>query len=260
MTSLKVLSDEFRDLLRLSGYPVTVKLLKSIEGFEEFRPKQPFALCQFISLAWYRRSCYLGTAESLSGCWGGLTFTGIAEMPANVKDGKRYAGWQFLNEDVSRKFAETLPKFEVGTYKAVLISPLEICPTNPDVVLFYGNSAQMTVLCGAYLYNKGECLNFRISGTAGCSHAVVEPIQTGKPNLVVPCNGYRLMALQNDTDLIFAVPFKSLEELLDGIKFFRERGGPTYPPGWQHLTWEAKPPITYITDPKGPGPVWLKSK
>jgi len=256
----KALSDAFRSLLSLAGFPVAVKMLKELNGFEKFAPKQAFALCQLISLARYSRSTYLGTADSLGLCWGGLAVTGMAEMPADVREGKRYAGWQFLNEEASRKFMEALPRFEIGSYKAILISSLETCPVDPDIVLFFGNSAQMLVLCSAYSYDKGECLTFRQPPTVSCAYAVVEPIRTGKPILVLPCNGFRLLALPNETDLIFATPFGSLEALLEGIKFLRRGGGPMYPPGWQHLTWQPKPPIIYITDPKGPGPIWLKGK
>jgi len=256
----KHLSDELRDLLRLDGYPVAVKLIDKLEEFERLHlqhPKQPSALCRVVVWARYARRRYLCTANDLTQCWGGLATLGLAEMPEDVREGKRYAGWELINEDASRKFVEALPKFEVGTYKAVLISSLEICPINPDVVLFFGNSAQITVLNAAYLYDKGGDLTFKMSTAVGCAYAITEPIKTGKPNLVIPCNGMRLLALPNENDIIFAIPFMFLKDLLNGVKFLHQRGGPRYPPGWQHIYWQPEPPITYITDPKGPGPIWL---
>ncbi|MGQ9515473.1 MAG: DUF169 domain-containing protein [Thermoproteota archaeon] len=258
---LKALSNAYRDVLRLDGFPVAVKFLKILEGFEKiWRPKSPLALCQLISEARYRHQTNLATADEMGLCWGGLAVTGIAEVPVDVKEGRRYLGWMHLTEEVSKKTIEALPKFKAGTYKGVLISPLDACPTEPDVVLFFGNASQMLVLCAGYLYNKGGSLTFKTAGLVGCAYAVVEPIQTGKPSLVVPCNGMRLLALPSDTDLAFGVPIEALEELLEGAKFLRERGGPAIPTAWQHISWKVEPPLLYITDPKGPGPIWLKSK
>jgi len=258
---LKSLSDSFRDLLRLDGFPVAIKMLKTLDGFEKIhRPDKPLALCQLISEARYRHRTNLATSDEMGGCWGGLAVTGLAETPPDVREGKRYAGWMHLNEEVSRKVINALPKLDVGVYKAVIISPLDVCPTTPDIVLFFGNVSQMLVLAAGYLYNKGETLTFETAGLVGCAYAVAPPIKTGKPSLVIPCNGMRLIALPSDTDLIFSLPTNSLEETLEGIKFLRERGGPTVPTSWQHITWETQPPLSYITDPKGPGPIWLKPR
>ena len=258
-SKIKTLSDEYRDLLRLDGFPVAVKFLKTLEGFEKIRrPEKPLVLCQLISLARYRHRTYLGTADEMGLCWGGLAATGIAEVPVDVQEGRRYAGWMHLTEEYSKKTIEAIPKFKAGTYKGVLISPLDVCPTDPDVVLFFGNASQMLALCTGYLYDKGGALTFNTAGIVGCAYAIVTPIQTGKPSLVIPCNGMRLLALPSDTDLVFAIDFESLEETLRGVKFLRKRGGPAIPTAWQHIGWKAEPPLLYITDPKGPGPIWLK--
>ena len=258
---LKSLSTGFTELLMLEGYPVAVKLLKDVKGFESIRkPANRLAICQIFSQARYVHRTILATEKEVSGCWGGLVVTGLAEIPKDVQSGERYAGWTFQNPEVARKAVEALPKFDVGEYKAVLVSPLDICPTDPDVVLIFGNAARMLALSVGYLYDKGGLLEFSTVGIAGCGYAVVTPMKTKKPTVILPCNGMRLLALPNDTELVFSLPFELAEEILEGVKFLKENGGPRIPTFWQHINWEPLPTISYITKPEGPGPVWLKRK
>jgi uncharacterized protein (DUF169 family) len=176
----------------------------------------------------------VATAEDLC-CYAAPRILGFRELPK--EPWKRYLGWHFDNEEAGKKSFEKYPAFPIGEYSAVLISPLGRCPVKPDVVIFFGNVAQVMVILLAHFYDKGGELSFRVNGMFACGDAIVTPLQQGAPNVVLPGNAWRTLALPSDTDLIYSVPGSLLEENLAGIKYFRERGGARYPVLWQHLDW-----------------------
>ena len=84
----------------------------------------------------------------------------------------------------------------------------------PDAVLFFGNASQMLVLYAAYLRERGGYLTFAVSNQAGCAGATVIPIRDGRPNLVIPGNAWKLLALPSNTDMIFSIPGSLLRRSL----------------------------------------------
>ncbi|MGC8696403.1 MAG: DUF169 domain-containing protein [Conexivisphaera sp.] len=257
------LARSLSELLALDGNPVALKFFANEDEMSQltkFRVDRPYAICQLISDSRYMGRIHLAIGDDLGLCWGGLVAAGFADMPANVKNGSRYAGWQFLDERSSQKFFENLPRLPLNNYKGLLITPLGKCPLEPDLVIVFGNAAQMTALISAYAYDKGESMSFIMPPTVGCAYSVALPMLTKKPNMVVPCNGMRLLSMPDNSNLVFSAPFSEIGNVVKGLKFLRERGGPSYPPGWQHIMWRPEPPMSYITDPSGPGPIWLKKK
>jgi uncharacterized protein (DUF169 family) len=134
---------------------------------------------------------------------------------------------------------DTMPKFERGTYEGILVGPLQKIPVEPDVVVVYGNAAQLLRVINGYLYDKGGRMTFSASGDAGlCSDTIVLPLSSNAPHLAMPCNGGRILSLPSLTDLACGIPYGQLETILDGIAFTGAKVPIMYPPGWQHIDWE----------------------
>jgi uncharacterized protein (DUF169 family) len=153
-----------------------------------------------------------------------------------------YTGTYFLTEEAARDMIDTTPKFPPGKYEAVLVGPLQKIPIDPDVVVVYGNAAQMLRIVNGYLYNKGGRLECSCSGDAGlCADTLVLPLLSGRPHLALPCNGGRILSLPSLSDLACGIPMNTLEEILAGIEFTSLKVPITYPPRWQHIDWE--PPL-----------------
>lgn len=249
---LKEISDQYRSFLKLDGSPIAVSLFKEpveLKGIVARKlDKHVTHLCQLLSQAWYvgRTSfinpvevgntygmgCALGTA-----CFGWRKFT-----PENAR---KYVGTYFVNQEQAEGVVNTIPRFKENEYASILIAPLEDCPVNPDVVVFYGNVGQMLSMFRGYLYNKKEVLPLDTTSLAACADTIITPMKFGRLNLALPCNGFKLNALPSETDLLCGVPADKLEEVLEGIKF-NFRGGVRYPTAWQHIDRDLQ--ITFPLD------------
>ena len=241
---LKGLSEEYRSELNLEGFPAAVKMIEKVEMLDDICYKgkpvnvtqKNLLVCQLISQARFYGRVIAGVDKNLNMCR-----LGGDAMGFEVTDYTHvYAGTYFSSEKAAKKMIADMPKFKRGQYHAMLVGPLDRIPIEPDVVVIYGNVAQMLRLINGYLYSTGNRLNFSASGDAGlCSDTVVIPMETGKPHLAIPCNGGRLMSLPNQTEMAFGIPFKEIQNVLEGIKFTGRNVPVMYPAAWQHIDWEA---------------------
>jgi len=239
--NFKKISEEFSKLLALEGAPVAIKLFKNLKDLEKISPsikksEKDFTLCQLISQARYLGWMRFGTGEELNGCRLGAACMGLIELPEEYRSGKAYLGSLYTDEETGKKLINAIPKLD-EKYEAILVSPLEKCPVEPDVVLIFGNASKMLLLLHAYLYDgKEEALDMgKTNGTAGCANSIVPAIKNKKPIITMPCGGFKSFALPSDTDLIFATPSNLMGEILEGLKFLY-RGGIRYPHGWKFIT------------------------
>ena len=248
---------QYQDLLCPEGYLVALKMIEKVEeGWNTIkRPQSPRTLCQFISQARYIGRSVLVKPEDIS-CYAAPDPLFGVKMPEDAA--LRYVGWQFANEEAARKSMDVIPRFAPEKYEAIFIATLDRCPVEPDVVLFFGNASQMLVLYGAYLRERGGYLTFSVSNQMTCVGVTVVPIEEKRPNLVIPGNAWKLLALPSNTDLIFAIPGFLLEEIADSARKLRATGGSRYPAAWQHLDWEVQPPIGDLLKREGGGPSWLR--
>mgnify|MGYP005864108569 CR=1 FL=1 len=255
MQGLKVISEEYSHFLGLNGFPVAIKMLSQSSDVADLRSdgrpirklSKRLLICQVLAQARFYGRVLVGEEENINLCRLGADALGFA-----VDDYTHvYSGTYFSNREAAMRMIETMPKLERGKYHALLVSPLEKSPIDPDVVVFFGNAAQILRIINGYLFDKGGRLEFSTSGDAGvCCDPVVIPMQTGKPSIGIPCNGGRLMSVPNETDLVCGVPFDILEQILDGIKFTATRVPVRYPPAWQHIDWEPQPPVLYFVRPE----------
>jgi len=265
---IRTMAKRYDELLRLATYPVAVKLFGELKELEEEKDEKGrpvrfieagkrLTVCQFLSQARYLGRVFAGTKESLSMCMPGAWAMGFMELAEEFADG--YVRAYFAEEEIARKTVASVPHFEVGTHVAMLASPFERMPVDPDVVIFFGNTAQVMKCFYGYNYNKGGRLELSTCGLAGCADMVVPPMHTGKPNIIFGCNGFRILAWPSDNEAAFAIPAALLEDVLEGLEF-NHRGMLRYPITWQHLDWE--PPegtvLRNLMDGKGFYPAELR--
>ena len=254
---MRAISDEYRKYLSLEGFPAAVKMIEDPSMLADIHYKgkpvrsisKNLLICQLISQARFYGRVAAGFAENLDLCR-----LGADAMGFEVDDYTHvYAGTYFSSEEAARKMIEEMPKLQRGKYKAMVVGPLDRIPVEPDVVVIYGNVAQMLRIINGYLYDTGNRLDFSASGDAGlCSDTVVIPMVTGKPHLAIPCNGGRLMSLPNQTEMACGIPFGEIEHVIEGIKFTGRNVPVMYPAAWQHIDWEAPPdaPVRIFVRPE----------
>jgi uncharacterized protein (DUF169 family) len=251
----KKLTERFKALLSIPGNFVALKMMGEMKGFERVkRPKKRLTLCQQIAQTYFFGRSTLLQVEDIN-CYACGEILGLGDMPKEAW--KRYVGWLANEEEVARRIIEAVPKVEKGRYHAVVLTPLQHCPVEPDVVLFAGNAAQMVVVIGAYLHKRGDPLTFKTTGINTCAAIIVPPINEQRPSIAITGNAPRLLAFPSDTDLLCGLPGSLLEELAENMEFMRARGAANYPPGWQHIGQELQPPIADLLKDDGEA-TWLK--
>ena len=239
-------------LLRLRTFPVAIKLLEDKEELAKNkwvrRPPKKSTLCQLITIVRTYDWTVGATADDfdLPMC---ASIIGLAECPEKVKDGTfRSLVWCKTKED-GKKFEDSIPKIPTGKYQAVILAPLVYGPFEPDIILIYGNPAQMILIINAIQFEDYERLQFFCVGESSCSDAIAQCYLTGKPSLTIPCYGERRYGHAQDDEMVIALPPNVLEKVDRNLQELYKRGvcypisyygaeadpSPGMPPSYQQL-------------------------
>ena len=79
-----------------------------------------------------------------------------------------------------------------------MLAPLHLATFDPDVVVCYGNSAQITRFVQGALYKVGGYIESRFAGRGACGGEITVPYSQDKCNVIVPGGGERVFALTGD--------------------------------------------------------------
>ncbi|MHA1131383.1 MAG: DUF169 domain-containing protein [Candidatus Helarchaeota archaeon] len=221
------LTKKLEQYLRLKTFPIAFKLLETEEALKENKwcrvVKEKATLCQMISRVRYFDWTIGATIESFATpiC---PYMLGLVEKPQMVKDATYRAIKWFKKIEDSQKFEEQFPALPFGKYKAVILAPLIYNPFDPDIILIYGNPAQMILIINALQYKDYERLQFFCVGESSCVDYIAQCYQTQKPALSIPCYGERRFGHAQDDELVIAIPASLLKKLTQGLKFLYGRG------------------------------------
>jgi len=232
-------------LLRLRTFPVAMKLLGSAEELAQNkwarRPPEKSTLCQLITIVRTFDWTVGATADDLLlNC---SSIIGMGDLPDQVKDGTfRSLVWCKTKED-GRKCEAATPRIP-HKYEAVILAPLVYDPFEPDIVLIYGNPAQMILIINALQFEDYERLQFFCVGESSCSDAIAQCYLSGKPSLTIPCYGERRYAGVQDDEMVMALPPQLVEKVERNLEELYKRGicYPISPLGAQTSAIEAMPP------------------
>lgn len=107
---------------------------------------------------------------------------------------------------------------------AIILAPLTKNKFEPEVLLIYGNPAQiMMVMCGLQKV-KYEKFSFNFIGEGACSDSLSQCYITGEPSVSIPCYGERSMGGVSDDEMIIALPPETLEKAITGLKELKKIG------------------------------------
>ena len=101
---------------------------------------------------------------------------------------------------------------------AIVLAPLTRQKFEPEVLLIYGNPAQiMMILCGLQKV-KYERFSFSFIGEGACTDSLAQCYVTSKPSVSIPCYGERSMGGVSDDEIAIALPPGELERIISGLK------------------------------------------
>lgn len=220
-------SKVLKERLCLASEPIGYLRLSQVEALDDIpgltRWKRPCVFCQVPFMARV----------------GGLTIGLTAEDPVGDRC-KRIHG--LLAADDSSKLQEAkmlsrtwMPSVEEGLKQqedyprippgaAVVVGPLAKENFEPEVVLVYGNPAQiMMLLCGLQKI-RYERFPFYFIGEGACVDSLGQCYLTGKPAVALPCYGERSMGQVKDDEIVVALPPTDLARALEGLAILNKIG------------------------------------
>ena len=199
-----------------------------------------FSLCQALALS-RREGLTLVLDKESQSCPIALVGLGFVK-PEEYLSGKYALAPINQSAEARKKTAQQLARLEFGRFNAILISPLQKTGFDPDVILFYGNGAQVMRMIQAAVFASGESLTSKSTGSGGCLLPIVATILEGQCKFGIPGNGERRLGLIADGELVFAMPRSRFEEVVEGLRLSHE-GKQTYPisPGYLKLEYPLPP-------------------
>ena len=110
--------------------------------------------------------------------------------------------------------------------------------------MVYANPAQVMRLTQAALWKSGGRLASSFQGRIVCADIIVTTMQTGQPQVILPCSGDRIFGQTQDHEMAFTIPWARMGEIVEGLEG-THRGGIRYPIT-QFMEYEAKLPAKYM--------------
>lgn len=219
--------------IRVSTLPLGVAMLRDGEKPPE-RARipgrdfgHPIAVCQGYTLARRNGWTIILSREEIN-CPLTKIAHGLDAPTEEWASGALCCGMYTASLEAGARTEAEVPRFEPGRFRQILAFPLSRADRNPDVVLVYGNSAQVMLLLAASLFESGGYLTCRFSPRIDCSESVVRTMLTGEPQVILPCYGDRVIGGTEDHEMAFAFPWARAEAIARGLEGLH-RGGVRYP-------------------------------
>ncbi|MDW7652270.1 MAG: DUF169 domain-containing protein [Bacillota bacterium] len=229
MSVQKNFLDVVEKYIRPLTYPVAVKLLKEGDVFPKKTrfPKEVFgyrgALCQGIAMA-RRVGWTVGFRPEDHSCIVALMMFGLEEEPEAVKAGEIVYPYYAENPEAAKKTQEATPRLPLHSIHGIVAAPLERAEFDADVVLVYGNSAQVIRLVQGALYKEGGRIESAFTGRGACGSEIVVPYLQQECKVIIPGGGERLFAHTADDEVVFAAPAGKLADVAAGVETTHKSG------------------------------------
>ena len=226
------LNNTLMDHCRLPTNPVGVKLAKA-DATAPAKGKAPMAqlghrlaVCQGMSLARTLGWIMVFGAEDHA-CPLPRIFMG--HIPPDKFERGTVAQFYQKDPECQRKMEASYPRWPLKEYAAVWLAPLNRCEFVPDIVVAYGNPAQILALIQAANFGLGPGITSQSTGRYGCSAWLAGVQQSGACTYLVPGPGERVFAGTQDHEMAFAMPYSHFSTIIDGLIYIRKQGSFRYP-------------------------------
>lgn len=247
LTSAQVAA-ELEQYLRLQTFPLGISLLQQ-EADIPAGARRPqgamgvrITICQGVGMARrYGWSVVIGQEDC--SCPLAKSAFGLEPLLPFYEEGHTCAGMYTATPEAGARTEAETPKLPYGAYPFVLIGPLARAKREPDVVLLYGNAAQVMRMVHAALWEQGGRMTSGFSGRIDCADEIIAPFTTGEPQVILPCNGDRIFGMATDEEMAFAFPFHRAAELMNGLRETHKHG--VRYPITTYLRFEAEMPPSY---------------
>jgi uncharacterized protein (DUF169 family) len=248
MDKLHQLNGEIEKHVRPDTFPLAIRVLRPGEEVPA-KAKRPLhdlqvqlSICQGITMSRrYGWAIAMG-GEDLS-CPIAKAAFHFEDPVAFYTEGNLAHGMYAETLACAQLTEEAVPKFTKEESGTIVVSPLSRAAFEPDVVVVYGNSAQVMRMVAAALFKTGGSIASEFSARADCADIIIRTVQTDSPQVILPCYGDRVFGQTHDHEMAFSFPYRMADDVIAGFAG-THKGGVRYPiPSF--LQYQAKYPVTY---------------
>lgn len=246
------LNEFINEYLRPATFPIAVRLLKGglPEKVKSARQlyKHRLAVCQGVTIA-RRLGRTIGFEKEDHECPITHVLFGFIEEPEVNKSGAIVHPLYAKDVEAGKNTASKEVHLKTGEVDSIVLAPLHRADFEPDVLIIYGNPAQMVRLVQGALFNEGGSITSSFMGRGACGSSMVVPYTTKQCNVVLPGGGERVFGITTDDEMCFAIPKEKIATVMDGVKashdggvariptpFFGISAQPNMPPSYKKLS------------------------
>ena len=220
------LTQKMECLLRLKTSPVAYKRLEKMEELEKIpevmRLNRKASFCQAPALARMGGMTVGVTRDDLGERCARITGLAATTEKEISWEANAFANTWFATAEEARKQMAAYPLVPPG--EAIVLAPLASGKFDPDVILIYGNPAQMMLLMNGLQFKDYERFQFFFIGEGSCADGLAQCYTSGKPALAIPCMGERAFGTVTDDELVLALPPGMMAKAVEGLQALKGRG------------------------------------
>ncbi len=240
MSKWKELDEKLNKYLRLATFPIGVKLFEDKEEIKKINflktPDEKIALCQMFSYSRYY-GWTMGCTKEDNLCPLAEIALGFEQAYKLFEEGSFFVGRYNKTKEAAKKTTASMPRLPYGKFNAVVSGALNRIDFEPDLILIWGNSAQIMRIIQGDLWKKGGRITMSTFCDGVCADTLSQAYITGALQVAFPCLGDRRFGMAKDTDLIASIPFGIVNDIIDGLEK-THKAGTRYPIPFQLSTPE----------------------
>jgi len=217
---------KLEDLLRLRGHPIAISFLRKVKDADNIpkvrKDDTMLTTCQRFTQARIFGFTTVETAlNTLPSC---SYIMGLVPVAKEISDGSVTTGIWCETQADARKRASAFPVIPFGDHEAMVISSLERVSLDPDVILVYGNPAQIALLINGFQWEPYQLVKGLVTGGSTCAVSVANCYLTREPSLALPDYGERRYGHVADDEVSIAFPAADLDKILIGLDALSKTG------------------------------------
>jgi uncharacterized protein (DUF169 family) len=249
MIDLIEATDIISKYLRVQTHPIALKYVEKTKDLpSDLRRPSEFgikmAFCQINTIVRKWGWSFAVGPDNIS-CVAALLHFGWGDMDEKLDKKEELISFRIntgaiKNRETMMKNMESISRMtrEIAfSAKGLIVSPLDAgIIEDPDVILIYGNPAQMARMVQSMIYSEGDVIESWANSGGSCVREMIAPMIENKAGYVIPGRGARQLGMTGDDEMVFTLPAGKLDSLLTGLKKTHDNG--TQYPINQYLFFE----------------------
>ena len=217
---------KLKDILCLIREPVAVKFFEDNVALDGFELPSQRRYCQGLMDASEGKRLLL-TADNVS-CPAAAWALGFKGPPPKLSSGEMPASMGIFGSPAAAKNTlDTMPRLNMGKYKAVACCPLAEAPFEPDVVVIESVPEHLMWIALALVFESGGRLEFNTAILqATCVDVTIIPFLDQKLNASLGCYGCREATNLAEGECVLGFPIKDLDTIVRSLQKLNERAIP----------------------------------